>query len=746
MFKRFLTYTFFLLFFSNILSASDISNVKINGNERITKETIILFGQIDLSNDIGNNELNSILKNLYETNFFEDIKLKIIDQTLIVNVKEFPLISSLEIVGVKAKKIKNPILENIKLKNKGSFNKYLAGKDKDIVINVLRSFGYYFAKVDIKIIDQPNKTIKLIYEIEMGNKALIRNINFIGDKIYKKRKLYDVITSEESKFWKIISSNKHLDEDRVRLDVRLLTNFYKNKGYYYAEVNSSFAEFSDDGKFDLTFNINAGMKYYFNKLNLNLPSDFDERYFQSINKQFSKLKGESYSFNRIEKILNEIERISLLDQYQSINTSVNISVSDNNKLDFNFDISEIPKKYVERINVLGNNITREDVLRQKLSLDEGDTYNEILLKKSINNLKSLNFFKSVIYSVSDGSNSDMKIINIEVDEKATGEIFAGAGFGTNGGTIGFGIKENNFMGKGIKFDTNLELSEEQIRGQFSVYNPNFRGSDNALSTNIQSLSTDLMSDYGYKTTKTGISFGTRFEYYENLFLSPSVSSFYESLKTTSTASNTLKKQRGTYFDTDIDYTLDFDKRDQKFQTSDGFRSRFTQSIPLISKTNALLNGYEFNLYEEIADDMVGEFTFYIRAINSLTDDDVRISERLFLPQSRLRGFERGKIGPKDGQEFIGGNYASSVNLSTSLPTIFNDLETLDFSIFLDAGNVWGVDYESTLDESNKLRSSTGIAVDWYTIVGPLSFSYSIPISKADTDIEENFRFQIGTTF
>ena len=302
------------------------------------------------------------------------------------------------------------------------------------------------------------------------------------------------------------------------------------------------------------------------------------------------------------------------------------------------------------------------------------------------------------------------------------------------------------MGKGIQFDTNFELSEEQIRGKFSVFNPNFKGSDNALSTNIQSLTNDYMSDYGYKTTKTGVSFGTRFEYYENLFLSPSLSSFYESLKTTSTASNTLKKQRGNYFDTDLDYTLDFDKRDQNFQTTDGFRSRFTQSIPLISETNALLNGYEFNLYEEIADDMVGEFTFYVRAINSLTDDDVRISERLFLPSSRLRGFERGKIGPKDGQEFIGGNYASSVNVSTSLPTIFNDLETLDFNIFLDAGNVWGVDYESTLDESNKIRSSTGIAVDWYTIVGPLSFSYSIPISKADTDIEENFRFQIGTTF
>ena len=144
--------------------------------------------------------------------------------------------------------------------------------------------------------------------------------------------------------------------------------------------------------------------------------------------------------------------------------------------------------------------------------------------------------------------------------------------------------------------------------------------------------------------------------------------------------------------------------------------------------------------------MIGNFTFYARAINSLTDDNVRISERLFLPSSRLRGFEAGKIGPKDGGDFIGGNYVTSVNVTSTLPTLFKDLETLDFKVFLDAANVWGVDYESTLDESNKIRSATGIAVDWYTVIGPLSFSYSLPISKADTDIKENFRFQIGTTF
>ena len=746
MIKRFLLTLIFLTLFNVNAIASNIESIEIIGNKRITNETIILFGQIDKTKKINNNELNNILKNLYETNFFEDVKLKLKDETLIIEVKEFPLISSLEINGIKAKKIKEPILENLNLKNKGSFKKYLASKDREIVLDILKRFGYYFSKVNIKIQDEPNNTVKLIYDVELGKKAYIKKIRFIGDKKYKTRKLYDIITSEESKFWKFISGKKFLNEERVMLDVRLLTNFFKNKGYFNATVESSFAEISEEGKFDLIFNINAGKKYYFNNFDINLPIDFNKKYFEKVDIIFNDLKGKNYSYTRINKILNEIERIALIDQYESINASVNIEVVEDNKLNFYFDISELQKQYVERINIFGNNITRETVIRNQFVVDEGDVYNEILLNKSINNIKSLNFFKTVDSEVVNGSSDDLKIINIEIDEKPTGEIFAGAGYGTNGGSIAFGIKENNFMGRGIEFDTNLSLSEEQLRGQFSVYNPNFRGTDNSLFTNIQSLTTDRMKDYGYKTTKTGFSFGTRFEYYENLFLSPSSSVFYESLKTTSIASNNLKKQKGNYFDTDIDYTLDLDKRNQKFKTSDGYRSRFTQSIPIISETNAILNGYELNIYQEIVDDMIGSFTFYARAINSLTNDNVRISERLFLPSSRLRGFEAGKIGPKDGGDFVGGNYASSINMATTLPTVFKDLETLDFKLFLDAANVWGVDYESSLDESNKIRSSTGIAVDWYTVIGPLSFSYSVPISKATTDIQESFRFQIGTTF
>ena len=308
------------------------------------------------------------------------------------------------------------------------------------------------------------------------------------------------------------------------------------------------------------------------------------------------------------------------------------------------------------------------------------------------------------------------------------------------------LKKKNFFGKGIQLDANLELSDETIRGKFSSVNPNWRGTDQSLIFNVQSSETDRIKTFGYKTTTTGFTVGTRFEYYEDLFLLPSISNYYESLKTSSTASSNLQKQRGTYFDTDFDYIIDYDKRNQKFQTTDGFRSKFSQSIPIVSDTNAISNGYEFNFYHEISDGMIGSFNFYSKTINSITGDDVRVSERLYMPTNKLRGFERGKIGPVDSSDYVGGNYVSAINLAATLPHFVPNVQNADFSVFYDLGNVWGVDYSSAVDESNKLRSAVGIAVDWYTPIGPLSFSYAAPLTKASTDKTETFRFKLGNYF
>ena len=200
-----------------------------------------------------------------------------------------------------------------------------------------------------------------------------------------------------------------------------------------------------------------------------------------------------------------------------------------------------------------------------------------------------------------------------------------------------------------------------------------------------------------------------------------------------------------YFETDLKYQFTLNKLNQNYQPSEGYKTSFYQSLPLITDDGALSNSFTFTNYHSITEEMVFALKFQAKAVNSVNDEDIRLSKRLYLSSRNLRGFESGRVGPKDGTDFIGGNYLSSLNVSTTLPEFLKDLENIDFKLFYDAGNVWGVDYNSSLDNS-KIRSSTGLSVDWYTPIGPLSFSLSQPITKADTDVTETFRFDIGTTF
>ena len=175
-------------------------------------------------------------------------------------------------------------------------------------------------------------------------------------------------------------------------------------------------------------------------------------------------------------------------------------------------------------------------------------------------------------------------------------------------------------------------------------------------------------------------------------------------------------------------------------------SSYSINLPIISENNSLTNAYVFTLYNELYEDNVTKFSFFAKAANSLTNDNIKLSERIYLPGSRLRGFVTGGVGPKDGNDFIGGNYATSVNIQTSIPQLLPNIQNIDVSMFLDAGNVWGVDYDSSLDDTNKIRSSIGIGIDWFTLIGPLSASFTHPISKVNTDKTETFKFNLGTTF
>ena len=739
--------TLIIFFLITSVNAEIIKKIQINGNKRISDESIIIFSDLKTNKDVSKTDLDIAIKNLYKTNFFSNISFSLENQILKIIVNENPIIDNFQITGIKKQSLVEFIKNKIQLAEMKSFDEEILTSDLNLINNILKSSGYYFADItSSKSLNEELNSVNLKINIELGEKAKIKKIIFLGDKVFKDKRLKEVITSEEHKFWKFISSNVYINKEIINLDKRLLTNYFKDNGYFNVKVENSFVEFDKNSNFNLIFNVTSGRKYTFNDFTLNLPSNYDNKTFDPIRKRFSKLKGETYSLSKINSLLKTIDNIALSKQYEFINASIIEKIKDN-KIDFEINISESEKLYVEKINISGNYSTLEEVIRNNLIVDEGDPLNEILFNKSINNLKSLGIFKKVNTDIKEGSDDSLKIIDIDIEERPSGEISLTAGFGTSGEIIGGGIKEKNFLGKGINLDTNLELTPESVKGRFIYAKPNFNNTDNTLFTSLKSSTTDVLSDSGYKTSELGFSLGTKFEQFQNIFLSPEIDFLIEDLETSNKASDVLKKQEGSYTDLYFNYTINQDLRDKKFRTESGYQTFFSQEIPLISDNSEFSNAFEISTYKKLStkSDTVGKISFYAKTITGLSDD-VRISKRLNVPSSKLRGFEKGRVGPIDNNDYVGGNHVTALNLSATLPNILEGLDNLDIGIFLDAANIWGVDYNSSLDDKSTIRTSTGVAFNLLTPIGPLSFSFANALTKASSDKTETFRFRLGTQF
>ena len=739
--KIFLFYVIFL----HPVNSETINKIKIVGNDRISYETIKMFANIEINENVSTNKLNLILKDLYKTNYFKNVSVSLNNSELNILVEEFPIIQKITYQGIKSKKILQSINAEKLIKEKSPYNDLILKNEKNRITSKIKELGYYNAIIETSVETVSKNLVNINFNFNLGEKAKIKKISFIGNKIFKDRKLKRIIASTEFKYWKFISGRKYLNPAIADLDKRLLKNFYLNNGYYNVKINSSFAKLINDNEFELIFNIDANEKVFFGDLKLDIPMDFESTNFTSIDELFQKIKNKPYSINLINKILDEIDKITVLDQYQFIKATVLENLV-SNKLNLVFKINEAEKFYVKRINIYGNNITQENVIRNQFELDEGDPFNEILFKKSINNIKSLNFFKSVESNISSNNDDNTKILDIFIEEKPTGEIFASAGYGTTGGTLGLGIKENNFMGKGISLDSNFLISENSFKGKFEVNNPNYKNTDKSIYISAEAIENDNLSNFGYKSNKTGINFGTRFEYLRDLNLGIGSSNFYEVIETNSSASKRQRDQEGNYWDSFLNLDFNYDKRNQKFQTSSGYRSYYSLDIPVISENNTLKNYYDYSYYFDLFDRNISTLSFLLRSSNSVTGKNIKLSERINIPSNRLRGFESGRIGPKDGADFIGGNYAASLNFASTIPQIFEESQNVDFLFFIDTANVWGVDYNSSLNDGGSIRSSTGVALDWFSPVGPLNFSLAYPITKKDGDKTETFRFNLGTTF
>lgn len=743
MFNFLISFLFILLITSN-LKAEVVNKFNIQGNERISSETIKIYGDLKENKNYSESDLNKILKDLYETEFFENINLEIKNNELNIVVNEYPYINQLIIIGEKTKRYTNQIKEIIKLKEKRSLIKSYINSDINIIKSLYSSLGYNNVKINIKTKKITNNSYDLLVEIQRGEKTRIKSINFIGNNKISNRRLKDVIASEKHQFWKILSKNTNFNESLLELDTRLLTNFYKSSGFYDVKINSKFAKINESKEAELFFSIDEGNRYTINKISTNVDSVFDKKIFFPMNDIYQKYIGEYYSPFKVKKLLDDLDKLIDKNNLQFVEHNVQEQIEEKS-INIILNIYEGEKKLIERINVLGNSVTNEEVIRSELIIDEGDPFSNLNLEKSIAQIKARNIFRKVDYEVLDGSIDNLKVININVEEQPTGEVSAGAGIGSDGGLFQIGIKENNWLGTGKTVSFDLELESESISGILNYVDPNYDLLGNSLSYTLLTESNDK-PDSGYENTLTSVAIATAFEQYNDVYLSLGLSASYDNLRTDSSASANLQKQDGSYSDISGNYSLSFDSRDRVFMPTSGSILKFGQTLPLFSDSASLVNNFSASKYASLNENVVGVGKFYLSTISAVGSDDVRLSRRKGLSTRRLRGFQKGKIGPVDGSDHIGGNYTAALNLETNLPNLLPDDTNTDISAFLDFGNVWGVDYDSSIDDSNKIRSSTGVAANWLSPLGPINFVLSQNLSKADSDKTQSFSFNLGTTF
>jgi outer membrane protein insertion porin family len=735
----------FLIVLTNVTFA-EIKKVNIVGNARVSSTTIESLVDKKINN-IDSIYINNLTKKIYDTDFFADVKISFNQDALTINVIENPIVNFFYINGIKDSDL-DQVNKIITLKENSIFSSSKLKKDIEATREFLNALGYYQASISPEVIKIDSNQINLIINIDKKEISKINKIYFIGNKYFSNSQLMDVITSTEDGWWKIFSTSA-LSEQRIEFDKQLLKDFYKSKSFYDAQVESAFANVDKNNKFTVTYSINSGKKYKFGDYDLKVSGlALKEEHIKQIKDISNKLiKNEFYSPLTINKVNKQITDFLETSKYANFEINIQDIKAADDKINIIVQLNESQKSLLNKINIQGNTITEEKVIRDNLIISEGDHLNSSKIKKSIDNVKSKKFFSKVDYKIQDSDKKNFKDLNLFVKEQPTGSISAGVGYGTNGGLLEAAINEMNFLGQGINLNFTGRFSSEAIRGEISYVHPNYNNSSKELAASLFS-EVDDYTNSGYQNKRAGTRFATKYEIYEDISFRPSAGVQFDKLEVTGNTSSLLRARQGDFITTSVGYNFLYDQRDSKFNPSSGSLIYFDQNIAtFFSDIPTIQTGVGVTFYKELlSDKYIGSAKARLANVVAFNDKDVKLSDRIFSSPSDLRGFEPRGVGPVDSGDHIGGNNLATLSLKSTFPNpIPENLRATTF-LFLDMGNVWGADYSSLISDSSKLRTSTGIALDVMSPLGPLSFTYSIPLSKASTDKEQNFLFNIGSSF
>jgi outer membrane protein insertion porin family len=728
-----------------------INDIFVQGNERIEDLTVESYLTIRRGDPFNDTEIDQSLRNLFATGLFDDVAIQRVGDDLVIQVVENPIINRIAFEG--NRRLDDEVLEaEVQLRPRVVFTRARVQAAVARLLELYRRNGRYAASVEPVIIELDQNRVDLVFEIEEGPLTKVAGIAFIGNESFSDNTLRGVIETRERAWYRFFGSADTYDPDRLAFDQELLRRFYLARGHVEFQVISALAELTPEGdRFFITFTLDEGPQYRLGSVDLSSSiRDLEVEQFRSL---VTVSEGEIYNAELIEEIIQALtEQAGQLGfAFADVEPVIDINREDLT-VDLTFQINEGPRVFVERIEIIGNVRTLDEVIRREFRLAEGDPYNLALLRRSEQRIRLLGFFESVNVRTARGSAPDRVVIVAEVAETSTGELSFGAGFSTADGPLGdIRLSERNLLGRGQELTANFTISGRRQDIIFSFTEPWFLGRELAAGFDLFRTKTDFQSESNFDEVSTG---GTLRANY------PLTERWRHGLRYTlredeidnvdSDASVFIQDEEGSRVTSLVGQTFTYDVRDTRFLPSEGYLFRLDQDVAGLGGDNRFLrHEARGDFYYSFFPDVVLNLAASGGYIFGFGGEDVTLANRFFLGGSNLRGFRVAGVGPRDEEteDALGGNLYYAGTAEVRFPLGLPDELRIFGRAFVDVGTLTDIDVSGpTLEDSGNLRVGAGVGLSWLSPLGPLAIDFAQAIRKDNLDETETFRISFGTRF
>ncbi|TRD21846.1 outer membrane protein assembly factor BamA [Palleronia caenipelagi] len=736
--------------------AYQVSTIDVRGNRRVDVSTVSAFLALPRG-AVTAGQLNEAYQRLVASGLFEEVEIEPRGSTLVVTVKEWPIVRRISIEGNTRVDDEDltPLLGSVPNR---VFNPDQVEEDAAALAGAYEQRGNLAAAVTPRLIRRGNDQVDVVFEVAEGRVVEIERLSFVGNRSYSDRRLRRALATKQAGLLRQFIGSDTFVAEREQFDRRLLTDFYQSRGFIDFRIRSVSNQFSRErNAFFVQYNIQEGNRWSFGRITASsdIPGLNAEDYLA-----VSRIEpGRYYSPAAIDNAIDRMERLATQNGLSFVRATPQVTRDPRNlQLNVNFRLERGPRIFVERIDIEGNTNTLDRVIRREFTTVEGDPFNPREIRSAAERIRALGYFAEANVDSREGSTPDQVIIDVDVEEQPTGSLSLGAAYATDNGLgLNIGLSERNFLGRGQFLSFNVATGTSTDSASFTFGEPALFGRDLTGQVELYYRKTDF-DNAAYNTKEVGFSPSVSFPISRNGRLALRYRIERNELEDVpDDSSPIIQREEGDQIVSSVGYTYSFDNRRSGLDPTSGIVFRFSQDFAGLGgdisfiETNALA-AYQRQVWDE---EVTLTATIEAGAIHTLSGDTSKVTDRFFLNSRQIRGFEPLGLGPRDlnapQEDALGGNYYAVARLEAQFPIFIPEEYGITGGVFLDAGSVWDLDDTDgwngmEVDDDFNLRASAGVALFWDSPFGPLRFNWTTDLKSEDYDKTRNFDVTVSTQF